>query len=230
MKGKEPIRDLALVAALAVGLLAGLGASRLGGSPASIAREPATARRDAPPSPTEASDREMVLAVVREHRPSGSERWSLQLARAIHDEARSAGIDPLLVVSIVAKESSFRSQVVSSAGAVGLMQIRPFVGQDLAASHDLPWNDGEILQDPTINVRLGITYYKQLLQRFGGDANMALTAYNFGPTRVSLAIDQGTYRSSRYAREVLDLYGRLVAARQSLAVNRVVSLPAGDPA
>ncbi|NIM63949.1 MAG: transglycosylase SLT domain-containing protein, partial [Acidobacteria bacterium] len=72
-------------------------------------------------------DYERVLEIVSRHRPTAADGWRRTLATAIVEEARAERIDPLLVAAIVAKESSFMARVVSHAGAVGLMQLRPWV-------------------------------------------------------------------------------------------------------
>jgi len=227
-KTPDRIREIALVAALVVGIVAGpvvgsLGSSLLTPSLPVVGLAETIA-------PDAGRDRETILRVVRQHRRSASETWRAQLADAVHDEARRADVDPLLVASIVARESSFHSRAVSQAGAIGLMQIRPFVAEDVAARHALDWSGIEMLHDPAINVRLGVTYYKQLLRRFGGDEGKALTAYNVGPTRVSLAVRAGTFSANRYAREVLDLYEQLTASRGNWALLRPATTPAADPA
>jgi soluble lytic murein transglycosylase-like protein len=83
------------------------------------------------------------------------------------------------------------------------------VARDLSRRVDLPWSGVETRHSPQLNFRLGILYYKEMMDRFDGDAHKALTAYNYGPTRVSRQLRDGTYRNSRYSREILDLYSRL---------------------
>lgn len=154
-------------------------------------------------------DRDRILTMVREHRRRASDSWREHLTDAIYQEAVSAEVDPLLVASIVATESSFKSRVVSRAGAVGLMQLRPFVARDVADRNDVEWSGLETLHSPRLNVRLGIVYYKELVQRFDGDATLALAAYNRGPSRVSGQLRNGTYRAGSYAETVLRLYASL---------------------
>jgi len=153
-------------------------------------------------------DYETVLEVVRTHRPTAADGWLHTLATAIVEEARAEAIDPLFVTAIIAKESSFKSRVVSHAGAVGLMQLRPWVAEDLALRTDVEWNGKQTLHTPHLNIRLGVRYYKELVERFG-DEQIALTAYCFGPSRVSSQLRRGTFGGSRYAREILALYERL---------------------
>jgi soluble lytic murein transglycosylase-like protein len=224
-------RDIALAAALAVGIGGGPVVKNLGARFFGAAGSTDAAPVAAPVDRAALADRETILRVVRLHRRSSSDAWCARLADAVYEEARRADVDPLLVASIVARESSFRSRAVSQAGAVGLMQIRPFVAEDVATSEALDWNGVETLHDPAINVRLGVSYYKQLLTRFGGDERMALTAYNVGPTRVSLAVQTGTFRANRYARDVLDLFERLATTRAGWAALRpaTVAPRSSDP-
>jgi soluble lytic murein transglycosylase len=159
------------------------------------------------------ADRETIVEMIRDYRLQADEAWRQRLADAIYRESLAASVDPFLVASIVAKESSFSSQAVSHAGAVGLMQLRPFVARDVALSSSIEWNGVETLHSPQRNVRLGIIYYKDLLERFDGDVEIALTAYNYGPTRVSRQLSNGTYRGSSYADEIIRLYETLSGRR-----------------
>lgn len=153
--------------------------------------------------------RDTILALVQEHRRGMTDVRHRALADAIYLESLAANIDPLMVASIVARESSFKSGAVSHAGAVGLMQLRPFVARDVALRADVEWRGLDTLNDPEMNLRLGILYYKQLVERFDGDERKALTAYNFGPTRVSRSLQRGEYRGSSYADTIIELYDRI---------------------
>jgi soluble lytic murein transglycosylase-like protein len=161
-------------------------------------------------------DRQTILALVDEHRRDTDVAWRRQLSNAIYEEAMEAGIDPLLVAAIVARESSFRDRAVSHAGAVGLMQLRPFVARELARKNDLEWEGRETLQRPELNVKLGACYYRELIQRFEGDSLLALAAYHRGPTRLRRQLDRGTFDGSRYALRVLELYRTLAAGRSEV--------------
>lgn len=204
-------RWLPVAAVLLVGLLGGNRVSPGTTEPASTADPTGT---DARAGVIGDDDRETILSMVREHRRQANEDWLNTLADAIYRESVEAAVDPLLVASIVAKESSFRTRAVSQAGAVGLMQLRPWVARDVAHRFHLEWAGHETLHSPALNVRLGILYYKELMERFEGDATKALTAYNYGPTRVSRQLREGSYAASSYARRVLELYGQLSARRQ----------------
>ncbi len=99
----------------------------------------------------------------------------------IVEAAYAEGLDPLLLFSIVRQESMFEGSIVSSAGAIGLMQIMPAVGQEIADTYGWPQNYTESdLYDPTINLRLGAHYLSKWLDYFNGDMTAALAAYNGG--------------------------------------------------
>jgi len=111
-----------------------------------------------------------------------------QVSRAIHEEARRAGYDPLLILAIIDVESDFDVDAVSSRGARGLMQIQPVTLHWFAEKQGLRLTKEEMAADPALCVRLGIRYLRALQDRFGGDLSMALMAYNAGPDRIRQAI------------------------------------------
>jgi len=93
-------------------------------------------------------------------------------------------LDPYLVAALVAQESTFDPEIRSSADAWGLMQILPSTGRQYARSLKIrPFNTASLTK-PEINVRIGTTYFADLVKRFGGVAP-ALASYNAGESRVS---------------------------------------------
>jgi soluble lytic murein transglycosylase-like protein len=194
------------------------GSSYVNGSAdlASIARDGAAARADAGATPD--IERNIILDTVRRYRPTADDSWRVVLAETVHREAAAAGMDPLLIAAMVAKESSFQSRVVSRAGAIGLMQMRPWVARDVATRRgeaSVEWLGVETLHRPDSNLRLGILYYQELIGRFDGNLTTALAAYNRGPTRVRRELRQGSFSSNGYAESVLGLYRELDALRTS---------------
>ncbi len=100
---------------------------------------------------------------------------STPLEKGILAAAVRHGVDPALVAAVIRVESGFRADAVSSRGAQGLMQVMP----DTAAL--LGFSDGA---DPYTNLEIGTRYLAILLDQFGGDAELALAAYNAGPGAV----------------------------------------------
>lgn len=93
------------------------------------------------------------------------------LLQRLYQEARLAGLAPELVLAVIEVESAFRADAVSSAGAVGLMQIMPFWIRELG----LPADD---LKDPWRNLRYGCTILAHYLAVERGDLTRALARYN----------------------------------------------------
>ena len=101
----------------------------------------------------------------------------------IQTHATARRLDPFLVAALVAQESTFQADVRSAADAWGLMQIIPATGRRYAASLGIKPFSTNRLTDPETNVRIGTTYFSDLLRQFG-DAAPALAAYNAGESRV----------------------------------------------
>nr|WP_231489681.1 lytic transglycosylase domain-containing protein [Halomonas saliphila] len=94
-----------------------------------------------------------------------------ELLQRIYHEARLAGLAPEVVLAVIQVESAFRADAVSSAGAVGLMQIMPFWIRELGRSAD-------DLMDPWLNLRYGCTILAHYLAVERGDLTRALARYN----------------------------------------------------
>lgn len=93
-------------------------------------------------------------------------------------------IDPALAIGIARNESLFMPDVKSSAGAIGLMQLMPATGREVARSLKMPYRGLRTLMDPESNARLGSTYLRSMLERFDQHVALAAAAYNAGPHRV----------------------------------------------
>jgi soluble lytic murein transglycosylase len=128
-----------------------------------------------------------------------------RVARAIVGESRARGLDPFLVLAVIHVESGFDAFAVSPAGAMGLMQIRPATGQALAAGIGMAWHGARTLFDPAANVRLGIAYLASMRRRFQS-LEVALAAYNWGPSEISRRVESGAGVPQRYYRRVLSVY------------------------
>jgi peptidoglycan lytic transglycosylase len=92
-------------------------------------------------------------------------------------------LDPYLMTALIAQESTFTSDVRSSANAVGLMQLIPPTARRYAKKIGVPYS-ARVLTQPETNIRLGMRYFKDLVDRFGSP-HLALAGYNAGENRVS---------------------------------------------
>lgn len=110
-------------------------------------------------------------------------RYPMTYAPEIRAAAQEFSLDPAYVASVVLAESSFDAEAVSSAGAIGLMQIMPATGEWIAGKLDDVF-DVERLYKPSVNLRYGCWYLRFLLDRYDGDMRTASTAYHQGQGRV----------------------------------------------
>ena len=98
-----------------------------------------------------------------------------------------------LVYGIIRQESAFDTQAQSWAGARGLMQLMPATAKELAGKAGLSYAH-EKLSDPAFNVRLGTTYFSQVLNMFDQNVELALAGYNGGPYRIKRLWKEAGYR------------------------------------
>jgi len=110
-------------------------------------------------------------------------RYPMTYAPEIRAAAQEFSLDPAYVASVVLAESSFDAEAVSSAGAIGLMQIMPATGEWIAGKLDDVF-DVQRLYEPSVNLRYGCWYLRFLLDRYDGDMRTASTAYHQGQGRV----------------------------------------------
>jgi Transglycosylase SLT domain len=141
---------------------------------------------------------------------------SLPFGPILQQVADRNRVDGLLLASVVEAESGFAPAVVSSEGAVGLMQVLPSTGRGYKVSE---------LTDPRVNLSVGSRYLGSLLTRFDGNVELALAAYNAGPEVVVRYRRVPPYpETHRFVSRVLALYGD---HNQHLAER--LALPVADP-
>jgi soluble lytic murein transglycosylase len=108
--------------------------------------------------------------------------------------AQKNGLDPYLVASLIRQESEFNAGAVSHANAYGLMQLLPGVGKSEAKKQGIKHFNASDLLNPTVNLELGTANLRQVLDRFGGQMEYALAAYNAGDAPVRQWMESGTYK------------------------------------
>lgn len=126
--------------------------------------------------------------------------------------SKSIGVDPLIAVSIMREESHFNSQIVSEAGALGLMQLMPLTAKKVGNVQ----NKSDLFKEE-LNIYLGIKYFGELLKKYG-KIEYAIAAYNTGENAVDSwlkndykdvdeFIEDIPYRETRnYVKKVLRTY------------------------
>ena len=144
-------------------------------------------------------------------RPFGSEVFNsrasvkvpAELSSAIEDASRMHGVDPRLVAAVARRESAFRADVVSSAGAIGIMQLMPDTAKYLGVRN---------AYDARENIFGGTRYLRTLLDTFDGDLDLTLAAYNAGPGAVAKYRGVPPYRETRaYVAAVRKTYEQSLA-------------------
>ncbi len=93
-------------------------------------------------------------------------------------------IEPAVTYSIARQESHFNMKVVSSAQAMGFMQVTPEAAQDTAAKFKVPYNRGRLLSDPEYNMQMGAGELSNLLTGYNGSYILTFAGYNAGRGRV----------------------------------------------
>lgn len=112
--------------------------------------------------------------------------------RPYRSAVEKSGMPPELVYAIIKAESGFREDAVSSAGAVGLMQLRPSTAQFVCERAGIEF-DAERLKEGEYNIDLGCRYLSYLFERFALEA--ALAAYNAGEGTVREWLADSQYSS-----------------------------------
>lgn len=139
--------------------------------------------------------------VVRSQTIEGAmTRWGIdaELAEKIYDNAAKYDIEPDVAYGLVFTESTFNERAVSHVGARGLTQVMPRTAKWLDPSVNT--ND---LYNPDVNLELGFRYLRQMIDKYDGNVENALTAYNRGPGTVDKVLKRGGNPDNGYAGKVL---------------------------
>ena len=122
-----------------------------------------------------------------------------ELRKQISRFAEKYNIDEELIRAVIQVESGWNAGAVSSKGAKGLMQLMPRTAEMLGV---------EDSYNPEQNIEGGVKYLAQLTDKYEGDVEKALAAYNAGPSRVDKAGGAPFPETARYVKNVMALYHR----------------------
>jgi soluble lytic murein transglycosylase-like protein len=127
------------------------------------------------------------------------------LDQMVNEVATRYNVDPQLVRAVIGAESNWNPQAVSRTGAQGLMQLVPTTARQLGVRNAF---------DPRQNIEGGVSYLKMLLERYDGDLDKALAAYNAGPGAVDRAGGVPPIAETRqYVQRVTETYYNPAADR-----------------
>jgi soluble lytic murein transglycosylase-like protein len=159
--------------------------------------EAAARRNPAPVAETAPTARKVVYTGVRRE----------DFQEYVYEASTRYRLDPELVNALILVESNFDELALSDQGAMGLMQLMPDTADQLGV--ESPFN-------PRQNIEGGVKYLRYLIERFRGDVELALAAYNAGPTTVTRYGGVPPYgETRRYVRAILANY----SGRRHIAVD-----------
>ena len=150
---------------------------------------------------------ERIAEVLSRFRTGLKDEAKQQIPRAIYDMGKKYGYDPLFLTAVIITESSFYNWAKSNRDALGLMQIRPRTGKAMAKETQITWRGRKTLFNPETNIALGTYYLNKLFRRFG-NIEVALEAYNHGPTQMARYLRRG-YQPEKYSGIVLRHYNAI---------------------
>lgn len=144
----------------------------------------------------------LVLLIVSTLMNSGATKeftkslYPIKYESYVEKAAKDYNVDICLVYGVIRNESNFNPDVVSNAGAIGLMQIMPdtFTWLQNYRENFEPKKilDSDKLYDPKINIDYGTYYLRYLLDKYDGDRSLVICAYNAGYGNVDSWIEDGT--------------------------------------
>jgi soluble lytic murein transglycosylase len=111
-------------------------------------------------------------------------RYPLVYRDAVHHRASQLGLDPAWLYGLMRSESLFAANAKSYAGALGIMQLMPATGRDVASHLGINLEADHALLDPQLNIKLGSAYLNRVFTHLGHNPCLATAAYNAGPDRV----------------------------------------------
>lgn len=138
------------------------------------------------------------LSSSRFHERSVSRSPSIK--EVVEKASRIYDIDPDLIMAVIQAESGFNPRAVSSKGAMGLMQLMPATARELGVSDPFDIED---------NIMGGVKYLRYLSEKYKGNLELILAAYNAGPYAVDRYRGIPPYRETQnYVQRVLSIYRR----------------------
>jgi len=134
-----------------------------------------------------------VIAIINRFNPNLDSATKYEIANTIYEmSVKYPKLDIDLICATITHESarSWSPDVVSQAGAMGLMQVMPTTGMYISKYEEISWSSPEdVLFNPILNIRIGCRYLSSLVAEYDVDGGLA--AYNGGERRAALWVKSG---------------------------------------
>lgn len=132
---------------------------------------------------------------------------SAKVAQAFLDACNTYHFDPAFILSVIEAESRFRVGVVSSAGAVGLMQLMPATARVISSRAGIRYTGERALRDPATNIRIGVAYLSILREKYRNSSPyFMVAAYNMGPAK----LDELRARPGFKPSQTMEYFGKII--------------------
>ena len=161
-------------------------------------------------------------------------------ANTVQKYAKLYNVDTFLIAAMILEESRYNAEAVSWAGAIGLMQIMPATGKELAQQLKIRRFRTSMLKQPDVNIQMGTKYIGYLNSLFNDNAMLVTGAYNGGPGRmkrwvaskniadIDEFVEKITIRETRlHIKKVIDSYDRYVEIYKNASEPPAVNLGTG---
>lgn len=151
-----------------------------------------------------------IYAEFKNRLPKEDKWQAAPLANLVIQESNKYQLDPIFIMAIIAQESSFRPKARGPVGEIGLMQLRPSTAAHIAKKMGLAFHGDKTLEQPFVNLKIGIAYVSQLRHSFKGKAKHYISAYNMGSRNVRRLV-ASAQAPNEYSSKVMKKYEGLYA-------------------
>lgn len=155
-----------------------------------------------------------ILDIIAEYETGLHEDYLIKVPGWIVAESKRYGYDPMFITALIITENSFYNWAHSHKGAVGLMQIKPRTGAAMASEVKLEWKGTPTLYDPGSNIALGAYYLNKMIMQYG-DLQLALEAYNHGPSGLNRILRKGR-TPKKYSAKVFSNYEKILSTTNTI--------------
>lgn len=138
-------------------------------------------------------------------------------ADAIEEYSKLYDVDFFLIAAMILEESRYNAEAISWAGAIGLMQIMPATGKELAQQLKIRRFRNSMLKEPDVNIRMGTKYISYLNSLFDSDPMLVIGAYNGGPGRMKRWV------SSKNIKDIDEFVEKITIRETRLHIKKVIN-------